>query len=94
MSRREVEPITELGKQLEKERINRGLTKEAWIALIGVSKPTYLGWLRGAQPDLESIFLIAETLGITDVEVFSWVAADRAKGVYLNSLSRPALVAA
>jgi transcriptional regulator with XRE-family HTH domain len=93
MARREIEPTTELGRQLEKERRNRGLTKEAWIDLLDVSKPTYLSWLRGAKPDVESIFLISTTLGIPAATVFSWIEDDHAKGVYVSSLSR-SLVAA
>lgn len=89
MARREVEARTEIGRQLEKERRNRGLTKEAWIELLDVSKPTYLGWLRGSEPELDNIRHIADVLGITSVEVFSWMEADRARGVYLHSLSRP-----
>lgn len=91
MARNEVEPTTELGRQLEKERKNQGLTKEAWIDLIYVSKPTYLGWLRGAQPELTNIFQIAEALAIEPDEVFSWVASDYAKGVYVSSISQLAL---
>lgn len=90
MARREVEPTTELGRQLEKERRNRGITKEAWIDLLDVSKPTYLAWLRGAKPDVESIFRIAATLDVRAGTVFSWIEDDHAKGVYVSSFSQSA----
>lgn len=91
MARREVEPTTELGRQLEKERRNRGLTKEAWIGLLDVSKPAYLGWLRGAMPDMGSIFEISSILEVSATEVFSWIEADFAKGVYVSSFSQLSL---
>ena len=90
MARREVEPTTELGRQLEKERQNRGLTKESWIEMLDVTKPTYLGWLRGSQPELGNIFHISDVLDLPYHEVFSWVVTDHAKGVYLSSFSQSA----
>lgn len=38
MARKETQPTTELGKQLEKERTNRGLTKEEWCVELAISK--------------------------------------------------------
>jgi transcriptional regulator with XRE-family HTH domain len=88
MSRSEIEPITELGRQLEKERRNRGLTKEDWAEQLGTSKPTYNAWLRGQEPQLVNIRAVAETMGLTSMEVFGWIEGDRAKGVYRSSISR------
>lgn len=79
MARRETEPTTELGRQLEKERKNRGLTKERWVEVLDCYKPTYLGWLRGTEPSLDNIRHIATVLGVPAVEVFGWIEADRAK---------------
>ena len=90
MARREVEPRTELGRQLEKERRNRGLTKEAWVEMLDVSKPTYLGWLRGVKINSENLFLIADILEIPAGTVFSWIEDDHAKGVYVSSFSHAA----
>lgn len=85
MARRYVEPQTELGRQLEKERKNRGFSKEVWCDLLGISRPAYNAWLLDAEPGMENIRSIARILGIATSEVFAWVEIGRAKGVYLNS---------
>ena len=77
MAVRTVEPSVELGRRLEKERVNRGLTKERMAELLDVSKPTYLSWLRGGEPQLANILKIAETVGSDMGAVYEWVVTDR-----------------
>lgn len=77
MARKETQPTTELGKQLEKERINRGLTKEQWAAELNVSKPTYLAWLtRPVDIEFINIRRMAVVLGVTIDTVFGWIEVD------------------
>lgn len=45
MARKETQPTTEIGRQLEKERNNRGLTRPEWYAELEITKPTYIAWL-------------------------------------------------
>ena len=84
MMRREKEPTCELGRQLEKERKNRGLTKMAWVVELDCQKPTYLGWLTGSEPTIDNIRHIAEVLDVTSGEVFDWIESDRVKGGYVS----------
>lgn len=77
MARKETQPTTELGKQLEKERANRGLTKEEWCIELGISKPTYLAWLtRSVDIEFINIRKMAVVMGITIDTVFGWVGVD------------------
>jgi len=81
MARTTIEPRTELGRQLEKERINRGLSKDEWAEELATSKPTYNQWLRGQEPMPVNIRNIAKTLGISTVDVWLWLEQDHAKDV-------------
>lgn len=77
MARKETQPTTELGRQLEKERISRELTKEAWCAELRISKPAYLGWLT-KQTEIQFINVrrIAVVMGVTIDTVFGWMEVD------------------
>lgn len=77
MARKETRPTTELGKQLEKERVNRGFTKEAWCVELDISKPTYLAWLtKPVDIEFVNIRRIAIVMGITIDTVFGWIDID------------------
>lgn len=74
MARNEIEPTTEIGKQLEKERINRGLTKTAWALILKTSRPTYNSWLY--QPvDIQEVNrkAIATELKVERAVVDEWI---------------------
>ena len=73
MARNEVEPQCELGRQLEKERENRGLTKTAWLIELRTYRPTYINWMRGAEPERVNMERIAEVLGVPLPTVYEWV---------------------
>ena len=73
MARREVEPQCELGRQLEKERTNRGLNKTAWISLLGTHRPTYINWMRGGEPERVNMERIAEVLKVPLFTVYEWL---------------------
>lgn len=77
MARKETRPTTELGKQLEKERVNRGFTKETWCVELDISKPTYLAWLtKPVDIEFVNIRRIAIVMGITIDTVFGWIDID------------------
>lgn len=77
MGSKETQPTTEVGKQLEKERINRGLTKEAWCDELQIKKPTYLAWLtRPVDIEFINIRRIAVVMGVTPDTVFGWIEVD------------------
>lgn len=77
MARREIKPTTELGKQLEKERENRGLTIAAWCRELDVSRPQYLQWrTRVVELELINIRKIAVVMGVTLDTVFGWIDVD------------------
>lgn len=77
MARKETQATTELGKQLEKERVNRGLTKEQWCAELNISKPAYLTWLtRPVDIEFINIRRIAVVVGVTIDTVFGWIDID------------------
>lgn len=67
------QPTTELGVRLEKERDRRGLGMQEMADWIGVTKPTYLGWLRGVQPQPHHQKLIAKKLNTKPTTVAGWV---------------------
>jgi transcriptional regulator with XRE-family HTH domain len=73
MARSTTQPTTELGRQLEKERVNRNLKMQGMADYLGVSKPTYLGWLRGTRPQSHHLELIAEKLDTKPGSVLGWV---------------------
>lgn len=77
MARRETQPTTELGKQLEKERENRELTIDAWCQELGVSRPQYLQWrTRPVELEFVNIRRIAVVMGVTIDTVFGWIDVD------------------
>ena len=73
MARSTTKPTTELGRQLEKERKNRNLTMQGMADYLGVSKPAYLGWLRGSKPQPHHMKLIAKKLDTDAGSVLGWV---------------------
>ncbi len=82
MMRREKEPTCEVGRQLEKERKNRDLTKEDWVIELHCTKPAYLAWLTGSEPSFDNIREIARVLDVTPGEVFDWIESE--KGGYVS----------
>lgn len=81
MARRTTTPTVELGVRLEKERELRGLTMQGMADYLGVSKPTYLGWLRGTQPQPHHMRLIAKKLNTKTSTVLAWVLVS---GLYIT----------
>lgn len=81
MARRTTTPTVELGVRLEKERMRRGLTMQGMADYLGVSKPTYLNWLRGTQPQPHHLKLIAKKLDTKPSTVFGWVLVS---GLYIT----------
>ena len=73
MAHRTTQPTTELGYRLEKERGRLGLGMQEMADHIGVSKPAYLGWLRGAKPQPDHMKLIAAKLDTDAGSVLGWV---------------------
>lgn len=82
----EVKPRTEVGRKLEAARHDQGLTKEAWVEMLDVSKPAYLLWLtRSVDINYANVKNIAAALGVSVGDVYGWLEVDRAKGVWLSS---------
>jgi hypothetical protein len=77
MAKTTAQATTELGRQLEKERENRGLKIGPWCAELKVSRQQYLQWrTRPVELEFVNIRRIAVVLGITIDTVFGWVEVD------------------
>jgi len=78
MARTLVEPTTEIGRQLEKVREERGFSKDAWCTELDVSRPTYDRWLTRPTPnmDLNNMRRIGVVVGVTLDTVFDWIGID------------------
>lgn len=77
MARRETQPTTELGKQLEKERTSREMTIDAWCTELRISRPQYLQWrTRPVELEFINIRRIATVMGVTIDTVFGWIDVD------------------
>lgn len=80
MARMEVEPTTRLGRELEKDREYREMSKPAYCALLDITKPAYLAWLRGSRPEFQNLEQIAKVLEVPITTVIEWVY-DLSEGV-------------
>ena len=77
MARKETQPTTELGRQLEKERENRNLTIDRWCEELDISRPTYLGWrTKATDIEFQNIRRIAVVMGVSIDTVFGWLEVD------------------
>lgn len=77
MSKAARQATTELGRQLEKERTNRGLSLEEWCDELEVSRQQYLQWrTRPVELQLINARRIATVLHTTIAVVYSWVDVD------------------
>lgn len=77
MAKTTAQATTELGRQLEKERENRGFKLEEWCAELEVSRQQYLQWrTRPVELQLVNARRIAVVLGITITDVYGWVNVD------------------
>ena len=71
------EPRTEIGRLLEKERANLGLSMGAFAEVLGTTRPTYQNWrMRPVNIEPDNVDAIAEILGMTDVEVYAILRRD------------------
>lgn len=73
MARMEVEPTTRLGRELEKDREYREMTKPAYCEMLDITKPAYLAWLRGSRPEFQNLEQIAKVLEVPITTVIEWV---------------------
>lgn len=77
MAKTPAQATTELGRQLEKERLARELSIEEWCAELQVSRQQYLQWrTRPVELQLINARRIATVFGITITVVYGWVDVD------------------